>query len=86
MSREEALLTGKINNELIKGVSLIGNVLKSENQRIKLKLEIDNEQDTDAACWFPYASQANNLFYGSITKLMGFRIPHIINSAHINEF
>ena len=63
LSREEALLTGKINNELIKGVSLIGNVLKSENQRIKLKLEIDNEQDTDAACWFPYASQANNLFY-----------------------
>ena len=26
----------------------------------------------------------NNI--GSITKLMGFRIPHIINSAHINEF
>ena len=26
------------------------------------------------------------LFLGSITKLMGFRIPHIINSAHINEF
>ena len=25
-------------------------------------------------------------FFGSITKLMGFRIPHIINSAHINEF
>ena len=24
--------------------------------------------------------------FGSITKLMGFRIPHIINSAHINEF
>ena len=23
---------------------------------------------------------------GSITKLMGFRIPHIIDSAHINEF
>ena len=26
------------------------------------------------------------LNFGSITKLMGFRIPHIINSAHINEF
>ena len=25
-------------------------------------------------------------YYGSITNLMGFRIPHIINSAHINEF
>lgn len=25
-------------------------------------------------------------YKGSITKLMGFRIPHIINSAHINEF
>ena len=26
------------------------------------------------------------VYFGSITKLMGFRIPHIINSAHINEF
>lgn len=26
------------------------------------------------------------VIFGSITKLMGFRIPHIINSAHINEF
>ena len=36
-------------------------------------------------------SRSNIRFYekeklGSITKLMGFRIPHIINSAHINEF
>ena len=28
----------------------------------------------------------SNKTIGSITKLMGFRIPHIINSAHINEF
>lgn len=28
----------------------------------------------------------DNKDFGSITKLMGFRIPHIINSAHINEF
>ena len=28
----------------------------------------------------------NEFKIGSITKLMGFRIPHIINSAHINEF
>lgn len=30
--------------------------------------------------------QVNKKEFGSITKLMGFRIPHIINSAHINEF
>ena len=31
-------------------------------------------------------SKVYGIIFGSITKLMGFRIPHIINSAHINEF
>ena len=31
-------------------------------------------------------NDAEKTYEGSITKLMGFRIPHIINSAHINEF
>lgn len=34
--------------------------------------------------WYTYVIDERN--FGSITKLMGFRIPHIINSAHINEF
>ena len=33
-----------------------------------------------------YIPLLNDAKVGSITKLMGFRIPHIINSAHINEF
>ena len=38
--------------------------------------------ESNGIYWFML--EAGN--YGSITKLMGFRIPHIINSAHINEF
>ena len=33
-----------------------------------------------------YNRKCTSNIFGSITKLMGFRIPHIINSAHINEF
>lgn len=60
---EASLLVGRKSNEQIKGVSLLGEVLDRADQRIKIKLAIDREQHVDKACWFPYASQANNLFY-----------------------
>lgn len=60
---EASLLVSRKRNEQIKGVSLLGEVLDSANQSIKMKLAIDKEQPVDTAYWFPYASQANNLFY-----------------------
>ncbi len=60
---EESLSIQKKYNDRIQGISLLGKVLERENQQVKLKLKIDQKQDTSAACWFPYASQANNLFY-----------------------
>ena len=53
------------------------------------------ERKEEIKCWydgFIFGKQADIynpwsiINFGSITKLMGFRIPHIINSAHINEF
>ena len=60
---EVSLLVRRKSNEQLKGVSLLGEVLDRTGQRIKIKLAIDKEQPMDKACWFPYASQANNLFY-----------------------
>ncbi len=60
---EESLRLPKETNPRIHGISLPGRVLERENQQVKLKLEIDKVQDAETACWFPYASQANNLFY-----------------------
>ncbi len=60
---EASLTIPRETNPRIQGISLLGKVLKTENQRVKLQLEIDREQEVDSACWFPYASQANNLFY-----------------------
>ena len=60
---EDSLRIAKRNNVRIQGISLLGKVLETENQRVKLELKIDQGQDVDTACWFPYASQANNLFY-----------------------
>lgn len=60
---EEALSIPRKNNDRIQGISLLGKVLERENQQVKLKLNIDQEQEAGTACWFPYASQANSLFY-----------------------
>lgn len=60
---EASLLVRRKSNEHIKGVSLLGEVLDTANESIKIKLKIDKEQPVDTAYWFPYASQANNLFY-----------------------
>lgn len=60
---EASLSTPQKSNDRIQGISLLGEVLDRHNQQVKIKLKIDKEQGAAAACWFPYASQANNLFY-----------------------
>lgn len=63
MGFEYSLSLPKKTNPRIHGISLLGKVLERENQQVKLELKIDQGQDVGTTCWFPYASQANNLFY-----------------------
>ena len=60
---EASLSIPKKSNAHIQGISLLGKVLETENQRVKLELKIDEGHNMGPACWFLYASQANNLFY-----------------------
>ncbi len=63
LGTEASLTIPKTTNPHIQGISLLGEVLERRNQQVKLKLKIDKKRDAGAACWFSYASQANNLFY-----------------------
>ena len=60
---EEGCAVPERTNPRLHGVSLLGSVLEAKNQQVKLKLNIDRGRDTAGSCWFPYASQAGNLFY-----------------------
>lgn len=47
----------------LKGCQLRGTVLDTDGERIKLHLEIDEDQDIDKAYWFEYAPQSGNVMY-----------------------
>ena len=74
---------------------LTGYLTKADSTDIspETKLKIPNAEVMEifrknVAEWFTDSviQSDRRQIFGSITKLMGFRIPHIINSAHINEF
>ena len=50
-------------NPLFSGMSLLGRVLRSEGYHVWLHLDIDNDQDMDAAFPFPWVPETGNLMY-----------------------
>jgi phage baseplate assembly protein gpV len=61
--KQECLLTtgngfkpNPIRNRELVGVMLQGKVIDRQNDRVKVHLAIDSQQDSATACWFSYAS------------------------------
>lgn len=50
-------------NSCIKGVLLTGTVLERREEQIKIHLDIDNEQDTGKAFFYPWFPEYGNLLY-----------------------
>lgn len=46
----------KVYNNKIVGISLSGNILDTQNDVVKINLEIDGNQDVGTARWFPYST------------------------------
>ena len=65
LGKEEEYARTERTNPRLPGISLLGTVLEVEGQRVKVKLDIDRDSGREGAgtCWFPFASQAGNLFY-----------------------
>lgn len=50
-------------NPCLKGLSLTGKVLKREKERVKIHLDIDEEQDLESAYDYPWMPEHGNLVY-----------------------
>lgn len=58
----------RIPADTLKGAVLTGKVLKTEQENIKLHLDIDKEQEVDGAYEFPWKPITGNLFYSMPEK------------------
>ncbi|WP_432663964.1 contractile injection system protein, VgrG/Pvc8 family [Wukongibacter baidiensis] len=63
LSRIKGIYTNKRNNDNIKGVAIEGKVIDRKEDKIKLHLKIDKEQNKEDAYWFTYAPLTNNAMY-----------------------
>ena len=63
LGHETGIIQPTQSNHKLKGVSLLGSVLDTQNTSIKIHLRIDAAQEKTSACWLPYAAQSNNVFY-----------------------
>jgi len=61
--RERGFAAPFIHNGDLHGLSLIGTVLDTTTEQIKLHFDIDDEQDKETAYWFPYVPQQGNVMY-----------------------
>ncbi len=60
---KECFETEKLSADTLKGAVLTGKVLKTGQEKVKLHLEIDREQDVDEAYEFCWKPVTGNLFY-----------------------
>ena len=63
LCRADGIWQDQIYNKKIKGVSLESTVLEVSGECLKLKLNIDEEQDQNKAAWFIYAPTTGNIMY-----------------------
>lgn len=63
LCRRNAVWQNIIYNRILKGVSLEGEVLAVDGEKVKLHLNIDEVQNENEAYWFDYAPSSVNLMY-----------------------
>jgi len=53
----------KIYNDIFSGMSLMGEVLATQGEQLKVRLDIDKQQDVGTAYWYPFAPATGNMMY-----------------------
>ncbi|WP_244188374.1 contractile injection system protein, VgrG/Pvc8 family [Paenibacillus kribbensis] len=57
LQTEQDIRYARYENDQVTGISLIGTVLKVQQDFVQLQLDIDPKQDPAKACWFPVATR-----------------------------
>lgn len=55
--------TAGYDNPKMSGVSLVGTVLETKQESVRVKLDIDGEQPSDEGYWYPWMPETGNLMY-----------------------
>lgn len=63
LARKEGIQQQRIHNKKLSGVSINGEVLDVQGEKVKLHLEIDSKQSKSEAYWFPFAPPTGNVMY-----------------------
>jgi hypothetical protein len=63
LCRKNGVWQSIIYNELLKGTTLEGEVIATQNEQVKLHLDIDESQKKAEAHWFSYAPPSVNIMY-----------------------
>ncbi len=63
VSEPEAFGTARYENRALAGVSLVGTVLETKGESVRVKLDIDREQRADRAYWYPWMPETGNVMY-----------------------
>lgn len=59
----EGYKRGKIHNNAIIGAAIDGKIIGVSRQQVKVHLDMDSGQNPEAAQWFPYAAEGNQVWY-----------------------
>ena len=68
--RNKGIWVDKIYNENIEGASIEGKVLEVSGEKVKLHLNIDENQDPLKVAWFYYALPTGNILYSKHISLL----------------
>lgn len=63
LCRKNGVWITKSYNSLLCGATIEGEVIDVKNEKIKLHLDIDKNQNVDTATWFNYAPETGNMMY-----------------------
>lgn len=62
-TKEEYVTVPYFENEKLRGLSLTGKVIDTDDSNIKIHLDIDEEQEKETAYWYPYLPPVGNVMY-----------------------
>ena len=83
LAHQTSLTTVPTFNKKLSGIALLGEVIATQNQQVKLALNCDEKQDLAKANWFNYTALSNNILYS--VPSIGTNVSLYFSNHHENS-